>query len=117
MPELPDRLRLRSPGTVYSRLNRDCCGAHSVISIRSKSFDGVKLLRYDQVAVADSHPKGSDHLLSCTRGVMKTTSVLLCALSAVVATATVSAETPAVPAAQAIKQTLDASAAAWSAGD
>jgi uncharacterized protein (TIGR02246 family) len=48
---------------------------------------------------------------------MKTTSVLLCALSAVVATATVSAETPAVPTAQAIKQTLDASAAAWSAGD
>ncbi|QDE39482.1 nuclear transport factor 2 family protein [Luteibacter pinisoli] len=48
---------------------------------------------------------------------MKTMSVLFCAASAVTLAASVSAETPAVPTAQAIKQTLDASAAAWSAGD
>ncbi|MDQ0008194.1 uncharacterized protein (TIGR02246 family) [Luteibacter jiangsuensis] len=48
---------------------------------------------------------------------MKTMSVLFCALSAVSATTAVSAETPAVSTAQAIKQTLDASAAAWSSGD
>ncbi|SFW25286.1 YybH family protein [Luteibacter sp. UNCMF366Tsu5.1] len=48
---------------------------------------------------------------------MKTTSVLFCALSAVSATIAVSAETPAVSTSAAIKQTLDASAAAWSAGD
>ncbi|MGA7439393.1 MAG: nuclear transport factor 2 family protein [Luteibacter sp.] len=44
-------------------------------------------------------------------------SVLFCAVSAVAMAASVSAETPAVSTAQAIKQTLDASAAAWSAGD
>ena len=48
---------------------------------------------------------------------MKTTSVLFCALSAVSATIAVSAETPPVSTSAAIKQTLDASAAAWSAGD
>ncbi len=48
---------------------------------------------------------------------MKTMSVLFCAVSAVVATATVSTETPAVSTAQGIKQALDTSAAAWSAGD
>lgn len=48
---------------------------------------------------------------------MKTMSVLFCAVSAVAMTASVSAETPAVPLAQAVKQTLDASAAAWSSGD
>jgi len=48
---------------------------------------------------------------------MKARSALFCALSAVAFVASVSAETPAVPAAQAIQQTLDASAAAWSAGD
>ena len=48
---------------------------------------------------------------------MKTMSVLFCALSAVATTAAVSAEAPAVPPSQAIKQALDASAAAWSAGD
>jgi uncharacterized protein (TIGR02246 family) len=48
---------------------------------------------------------------------MKTMSVLFCALSAVATTVAVSAETPAVPTTQAIKQALDASAAAWSAGD
>jgi hypothetical protein len=41
-----------------SRLNRDCCGASFLIPIKSKSFDGVKLLRYDQVAIAISHLKG-----------------------------------------------------------
>jgi len=48
---------------------------------------------------------------------MKTMSVLFCAASAVAMTASVSAETPAVSTAQAIKQALDTSAAAWSAGD
>ena len=48
---------------------------------------------------------------------MKTITVLFCALSAVTAAAVVAAETPAVSTATAIKQTLDASAAAWSAGD
>jgi len=48
---------------------------------------------------------------------MKTMSVLFCAASAVAMVAGVSAETPAVPTAKAIEQTLDTSAAAWSAGD
>lgn len=48
---------------------------------------------------------------------MKARSVLFCAASAVAMVASASAETPAVPAAQAIEQTLNASAAAWSAGD
>jgi ketosteroid isomerase-like protein len=48
---------------------------------------------------------------------MKTLSVLFCALGAVATTASVAAEAPAVSPAQAIKQTLDASAASWSAGD
>lgn len=51
------------------------------------------------------------------RGAMKTRSVLFCAASAVAMVASVPAETPAVPTAKAIGQTLDASAAAWSAGD
>lgn len=48
---------------------------------------------------------------------MKTMSVLFCALSAVATTVAVSAETPAVSTTQAIKQSLDTSAAAWTAGD
>lgn len=48
---------------------------------------------------------------------MKTMSVLFCAASAVAMAASASAETPATPVAQAVKQTLDASAAAWSAGN
>jgi hypothetical protein len=44
---------------MYSRLNRICCGAHFLVSIRSKSFDGVKLLRYDPMAPQDSYLKGS----------------------------------------------------------
>lgn len=48
---------------------------------------------------------------------MKMMSVLFCAVSAVAMVANVSAETPATPTAQAIKKTLDDSAAAWSAGD
>lgn len=48
---------------------------------------------------------------------MKAISVLFCAVSAVAMIAGASAESPAVPTSQAIKATLDASAAAWSAGD
>jgi uncharacterized protein (TIGR02246 family) len=49
---------------------------------------------------------------------MKMMSVLFCAVSAVAMAASASAEAPAAtPTALAIKQALDASAAAWSAGD
>ncbi|TCV93396.1 uncharacterized protein (TIGR02246 family) [Luteibacter rhizovicinus] len=48
---------------------------------------------------------------------MKNLSVLFCAVGAVAMAATVSAETPSISPQQAIGQALDASAAAWSAGD
>lgn len=48
---------------------------------------------------------------------MKAISVLFCAVSAVAMIAGASATSPSVPASFAIRQTLDASSAAWSAGD